>query len=140
LALAAGCSGKPNYGPTAKVSGRLTMDGKPLPAGQAVSFMQMEKGFLAYGMTDNDGKFTLNSWNAGKMPVGTYKVFVAPPPRVEVDMAQISPEDRFEHPELVEPPMPKSFPEKYRDAMTSGLEYAVKAGDANNFEIDLKSE
>ncbi len=41
----AGCGGNP-YGPTGKITGRLTMEGKPLPAGHSVSFMQMEKGFL----------------------------------------------------------------------------------------------
>src|SRR5690349_16731896 len=78
LFAVAGCGGH-DYGPTGKITGKLTMAGKPLAAGTAVSFMQMEKGFLAFGLTDAEGKFEVESWNGGAMPVGKYKVMIAPP-------------------------------------------------------------
>lgn len=130
----AGCGGT-NYGPTGRITGKLTLVGKPLAAGTAVSFMQMEKGFLAFGLTDAEGKFEVKSWNNGDMPVGKYKVMLAPaasaaPPQ------NISAEDAFENPALLEPAVNVDFPKKYRDTQTSGLEFEVKPG-ANEFVIDL---
>ncbi len=61
------------------ITGRLTLDGKPLPAGHGVTFMEMQKGYLAFGVTDEDGNFEVKSWNDGNMPVGPYKVLIAPP-------------------------------------------------------------
>lgn len=133
--LSLGCGGN-SYGPTGKVGGRLTLAGKPLAPGHAVSFMQMEKGFLAFGLTDADGDFMLNSWNNGAMPVGKYKVMIAPPPPGPHDPNQMTAEDRFEKPELVEPAGKAEFPKKYRDTTTSGLEFEIQEG-MNMFPIDL---
>jgi hypothetical protein len=137
LAALTGCGGN-TYGPTGKITGRLTLEGRPMASGHAVSFMQMEKGFLAFGITDADGDFVVNSWNNGDMPTGKYKVMIAPPP-ARHDANQLSAEDRFEHPELVDPVIKIEFPEKYRDATTSGIEFEVEAG-PNEFEIDLKKD
>jgi len=129
-----GCGGT-DFGPTGTITGKLTLLGKPIAAGTAVSFMQMEKGFLAFGLTDEEGKFEVKSWNNGQMPVGKYKVMIAPaavPPA-----KNLTPEEAFDHPELVEPATKADFPKKYRDTQTSGLEYEIKEG-PNDFEIDLK--
>jgi len=132
-----GCGGY-NYGPTGKITGRLTFQGKPLATGTAVSFMQMEKGFLAFGLTDADGKFTVKSWNNGDMPVGKYKVMLAPSTTATpAPEKPVSAEEAFDKPELVDPPVSVDFPKKYRDTTTSGLEFEVKSG-SNEFEIDLK--
>jgi hypothetical protein len=133
-----GCGGY-NYGPTGKITGRLTMDGKPLAPDHAVSFMEMEKGFLAFGKTDADGKFEVSSWNQGDMPIGKYKVMIAAPPASMKPESEISAEERFDNPESIEPVTKLAFPKKYTDTTTSGLEYQIKAG-ANNFDIALKSE
>lgn len=130
-----GCGG-PSYGPTGKVTGKLTLDGKPLAVGTAVSFMQMEKGFLAFGLTDAEGKFEVKSWNNGDMPVGKYKVMLAPS-TTAAPAKPLSAEEAFDHPELVEPVAKIDFPKKYRDTATSGLEVEVKAG-KNDFPLDLK--
>jgi hypothetical protein len=133
-----GCGGE-SLGPTGKVTGKLTLDGKQLPPGHAVSFMQMQKGFLAYGMTDAEGKFEVKSWNNGDMPVGNYDVMIAPPSS-DVDDSQRSAEDRFENPQNADSSQPRVlFPAKYRETTTSGLQYEIKEG-VNNFAIDLKSE
>lgn len=129
-----GCGGEP-YGPTGKVTGKLTMDGKNLPAGHAVSFMQMESGFLAFGMTDAEGKFEVNSWNNGNMPIGKYDVMIAPPSGG--DVSNLSAEERFDNPESSSAKSKVLFPSRYRETTTSGLNYEVTKG-ANNFDIDLK--
>ena len=136
LVLLLGCGGY-DYGPTGKVSGTLTINGKPPAAGTAVSFMQMEKGFLAFGLTDAEGNFEVKSWNNGAMPVGKYKVMLAPPAGEAPLPQNVSAEEAFENPELLEPQVKAEFPVKYRDTSTSGLEYDVEAGN-NTFPIDLK--
>lgn len=134
VASLVGCGSDP-YGPTGKVTGKLTMDGKPLAAGHAVSFMQMEKGFLAYGITDAEGKFVVKSWNDGKMPIGSYSVMIAPPGG-EGETSDLSAEDRFEQGQA-NGKSKSSFPARYRETTTSGLKYDIVEGD-NNFDIDLK--
>lgn len=131
-----GCGGY-DYGPTGKVSGTLTINGKPPAAGTAVSFMQMEKGFLAFGLTDAEGNFNVKSWNNGDMPVGKYKVMLAPPAGEAPLPQNVSAEEAFENPELLEPTVKAEFPVKFRDTATSGLEFEVEAG-KNAFPIDLK--
>ena len=133
----AGCSGGFDYGDTGKIKGRLTMEGKPLEAGTGVSFMEPIKGFLAFGMTDANGDFTVDSWNNGNMPLGTYRVWVTPPPSA-APAKELTPEERFDHPELVEPRAKLEFPKKYADAKSSGLEFEVKKGD-NVFNVDLQA-
>lgn len=137
VTLALGGCGGYDYGPTGKITGTLTMDGKPLAAGTAVSFMQMEKGFLAFGLTDAEGKFEVKSFNGGQMPVGKYKVMLAPPAAATPPAKEVSAEDAFENPELLDPVVKADFPKKYRDTQTSGLEYEVQSG-SNDFAIDLK--
>lgn len=135
-----GCGGY-DYGPTGTVTGRLTMDGKPLPAGHNVSFMDMEKGYLAFGTTDADGNFTVQSWNEGNMPAGKYKVTIAPPAgTAPAEEGNYSAEEIFDNPELLEAPAPNMvFPRKYGSTTTSGLEYQVEEGE-NHFDIDIKSK
>lgn len=140
VAVVLGCRGQ-SFGPTGRVSGKLTMDGKPLPAGHAVSFMQMEKGFLAYGTTDAEGNFQVNSWNNGEMPVGSYDVMIAPPAGTDpAEDPNLSAEERFEKSATGAAPRQKILlPMKYRQTTTSGLKYDIKDGD-NHFDIDLKSK
>ena len=134
VASLVGCGGDP-YGPTGRITGKLTMDGKVMPAGHAVSFMQMEKGFLAYGMTDAEGKFTVSSWNNGKIPIGSYSVMIAPPGGESID-ANASAEERFEQGQA-KGKSTTTFPSRYRETTTSGLKYDIAEGD-NHFDIDLK--
>jgi hypothetical protein len=132
-----GCGGY-DYGPTGSITGRLTMDGKPLPAGHAVTFMEMQKGYLAFGVTNENGDFEVKSWNEGNMPLGPYKVAIAPPAGTAPDTSKYSADELFEHPELMEERGGEAlFPRRYLATSTSGLEYTVKEGE-NHFDIDLK--
>ncbi len=131
-----GCSSGHDYGPTGRVTGRLTMDGAPLSAGSGVCFMEPMAGFLAFGMTDADGKFSVDSWNEGNLPVGKYKVWLASPPGAAP--REMTSEERMDHPELAaEPKVRLEFPRKYVDKKTSGLEFDVKEGD-NHFDINVE--
>ena len=108
-----------------------------MAAGHAVSFMQLEQGFLAFGFTDAEGNFVVSSWNGGAMPVGKYNVMIAPP--VAAATTDATPEEQFENPELIAPKATSIFPQKYRDANTSELEFEIKEGE-NNFDVDLKAK
>lgn len=139
VAAGSGCSGDFDYGETGRITGRLTFEGQPLVPGHGVIFMEPAKGYLAYGETDPEGRYEVNSWNNGDMPVGTYKVRIggppAPPPPTD-----LTAEEAFDNPELVEPQAPPIvFPQKYLDENSSGLTFEVKAG-ANTCDIDLKKE
>ena len=73
LAASAGCgSGHPK---TVAVSGRVTVNGKPLPSGDIQ--LVPEKGRPAFGTIAADGRFVLGTFedNDGA-PKGTYKVVV----------------------------------------------------------------
>ena len=134
---ACGCSGEFDYGKTCKVVGRLTMDGKPLSTGTGVSFMEPINGYLAYGVTDAEGNFEVKSWNNGRMPLGKYKVSLTPPPAQGPAPAAMTPEQKFDHPELAEPVLRLEYPKKYADMKTSGLEFEVKDSE-NHFEINIE--
>lgn len=111
------------------------MDGQPLPEKTSISFMEPKSGYLAYGQTDANGNFNIASWNNGEMPVGKYKVFLSAAPG-KVDPSTLTPEQRFEHPELESGPK-APFPKKYGDMNTSGLEFDIKTGE-NKFDVDIK--
>lgn len=141
---AVGCSRKFNYGSTGTITGHLTMNGKPLAAGHAVVFMEPEKGFLAFGLTDENGDFRVSSWNNGQIPVGPYQAHLAPP----VDSAaaaaaeKMTAEERFDHPELADPQMNKTkrvFPERYANIRTSGLEFQIEPGE-NYLEVEINDK
>ena len=132
-----GCGGE-SYGPTGTIEGKLTMDGKPMAAGYAVSFMQMQTGFLAYGITDAEGKFNVKSWNNGNMPIGKYDVMIAPPGGESTEDAQLSAEDRFDK-QQVSGKLRSPIPARYRETTTSGISFEVKEG-ANHCDVDIKAK
>ena len=74
VALAAGCGalGKP-----VKVSGVVTLDGKPLPGATVTYTPVNDSGRPASGRTDTDGSFRLTTFRSddGALP-GEYKVIV----------------------------------------------------------------
>jgi hypothetical protein len=128
----AGCQEGVDYGPTGTVSGKLTMEGKPLLAGTQVVFMHPENGYAAFGNTDAAGAYKITSWNDGNLPVGKYQVMVQGP--VGTDPDSVTAE------QMLEPQMEgikeAEFPFKYRQTSTSGLSYEVKTGE-NTINIDL---
>jgi hypothetical protein len=102
------------------VSGRVTLDGKPLSAG-VVTFVSKD-GKTTVAAPVIDGRFLAT------VPVGEYAVGITPPrPPREKDPKE-------------KPPAPAPvIPAKYGDPKTSGITYKVTDG-KQDFDIDLKSK
>jgi hypothetical protein len=132
--VVSGCNRGHDYGPTGTVSGTLSYKGQPVAAGTAVVFMNMTAGHTCMGATDAQGNYTLDSWNDGDMPVGTYDVMIRPSgPEMDANPAasDIDNPDAGPAEEIV-----FDFPKKYGALATSGLKFEVKEG-ANDIAIDL---
>lgn len=114
LASAGGCGGG---GMGAEVSGRVTLDGKPVGPGTIV-FAPPEKGANpATGTIQIDGTYVLMSNRLPGLPAGRYRASV-----MVFDQPPTAPGERSTvAPKLV-------TPQKYADPATSGLEYDVAAG------------
>jgi hypothetical protein len=131
LATLTGCGpGGPALG---KVTGLVTLDGKPLP-NASVSFMPIGEGGVATGVTDASGKYELSHPSGKGAVVGKNKVAVTSIHKTEskVDMSQI-PSDSPEYAKMLEQSnagynliVKEPIPEKY-NAKTE-LEFEVKAG------------
>lgn len=129
-AFLAGCGGGNSSSPvTVPVQGVVKYQGQPVPK-LSVAFIP-DKGMLASGTTDAQGKFTLmtNKPGDGAM-VGSYKVGI-----------KFVPDEIPEMPGLpgTEKKAPASpIPQKYADPATSGLTKTVEKDAAkNNFTFDL---
>lgn len=114
VAYIAGCSQKPVAPNRTTVSGAITYDGKPLPAG-SVSFESTEKG-IATSAPIKDGSYSTDRAPTGKVAVG-------------VDTASI----QYGNPAKFVP-----IPAKYADSGTSGLSIEIQPGDNENVNFDLK--
>ena len=116
VAYALGCSQKPVDPNRTTVSGVVTYDGKPLPAG-SISFESTEKG-IATSASINDGAYSTDRAPTGKVAVG-------------VDTASI----QYGNPAKFVP-----IPAKYADSATSGLSIEVTPGLNKNINFDLKRQ
>ncbi len=124
--LASGCS-RPM--PAYPVSGRVTLDGKPLVDAQ-ISFRPAQ-GPEAFGVLDGEGRYRLSTRAAGDGAVaGKHAVTVS---QLTVGLA-LEPGV----PPRLEKPTPGAMPvpEKYLRAETSGLSATVAPG-VNTFDFNL---
>jgi hypothetical protein len=118
LMVSAGCSGSTD-GPTAKVSGKVTLAGAPVPAG-TVLFMT-DDGQAATAELGADGAYVV------QCRPGAFKVSVSPPP----------PPDPLAGPAAsTASSSAQPIPPRYRDLGRSGLTIEVQEGD-NQFDISL---
>jgi hypothetical protein len=124
-----GCGAQPGTAPTAKVSGTVTYQGKPIE-GVNVAFVPTS-GRPASGITDASGHFTLSTFGTGDGAVlGSHKVALAEMP----DDAQPMPG---------EPGWEKwknrkaRFAKKYGNAELSGFTAQVESGKRNVFTFDM---
>jgi hypothetical protein len=113
-------------GAKSTVSGRVTLDSKPLTTGD-VAFYAGEGTALAIGHIDSSGYYQLQTGTEKGLQPGTYQVTVVASEVIEPTTPFASPTPR-----LLTPP-------KYGNVETSGLIVEVKPG-ANRFDIDLRSE
>jgi hypothetical protein len=120
----------------AHIKGRLTLNGKTLRPGHAVVFMEPHAGYLAFGTTDEDGRFVVNSWKNGDMVPGRYKAYISPPQTEE----NLDDRHRFDHPDRSPAKhVAVEFPERYRTMETSGLEFKIATGE-NDLTVNLTDE
>lgn len=112
----------------ARVSGRVTLDGRALETG-SVQFHPAAGGPVAYGSIGPQGRFTLAvGASAGAVPSGRYVATV-----VAVAPASAAASDDAES-----VPVPIT-PTRYGDVATSGLAFDLAAG-RNEITIELSSE
>lgn len=153
LALAVcaiGCSSG-GGGPTlAPVDGEVTYMNKPI-AGATVMFIP-EKGPLALGITDAEGKFRLSTGTTRGVVLGSSRATVTvpeaaakevlTPPKTQAEadayMKKINAMQQARIGTSAASQKPASLiPEKYGKPDTSGLSYTVKAG-SNHFKLELQ--
>ncbi len=102
-----------------KVTGKVTVNGKPLTSGR-VNFISEKVGVGAGGDVTADGTYTLD----GPVPEGVYKAFITfniAPSQLGTPAADVL----------------KTVPEKYRAQATSDLVVTVGEGD-NQLDLEIK--
>lgn len=115
-----GC-GTGGKGPSGMVSGKVTLQEKPVGSGY-IAFNSSSKGTAAGANLSATGEFKLTD----PLPLGEYVVTVSPPPAPPP----------LSTPAGTQPPK-SEIPEKYRSEAKSDLKFVVKAG-ANTANFDLK--
>ena len=130
LFLVVGCG---TSGPElADVSGKITLDGKPIPAA-GISFLPNDgKASPAYGGTNAQGQYSLQFTRdkTGAM-LGSYDVVLEPPGKVsKAELAELKAQG------LPEPPTGVPLPKKYKKL--GALKATVKSG-ANTLNFELTS-
>ncbi len=130
LLVFSGCGG--DDVPTAPVSGRVTMDGKPL-ANVSVTFQpaveSKNTGGGSFGKTDADGRYTLEfvaSGDSGAV-VGQHRVSIStpPPPEAQTDDAFL-----FTDP----------IPARYNSASTLTVEVFADGTEKADFALTSKKD
>ncbi len=128
-----GCSDAPpgpEKLPTVPASGVVTYQGQPLPDA-SVSFQHVDGMVTANGKTDNEGRFTLSTYEAEDgAPVGSYRITVSASAVQEIEPGVLAPEPPggFESP----------IPGKYANPTTSGLEATIPEGGKTDLTLDLQ--
>ena len=131
-----GCGPRPIK--TEKVTGTVTLDGKPLP-GATVGFIpkSTSEGNSGYAVTDDDGKFvlqtTLGAAGAGTT-VGEYSVTVT-----KTDMIKTG-TGKNDEGKVIDIQQPKDIlPLVYANPTKSPFQVTVQSGE-NTFDFELKSK
>lgn len=117
-----GCGGGGEQGPKlSSVTGKVTLDGNPLPGAGVTLHPDTAKGntaqYLPAGIADSQGNYELIAATKKGAPAGWYKVVVVAP---------VPPRTGGEAPKVGPPP----FNIKYTDAAKSDLSVEVKDGAA----------
>lgn len=146
MVAAVGCTsggGDTNRPKTYPVTGTVTLDGAPV-AGASVKFQLADGSRSALGTTDASGKYTLTTFEAGDGAVaGEYRVAVT---KYEGEGGQAPSQDSDDYVDPgsagaeAAPAGPKNLlPDKYADAMNSGLTFTVAESPENKFDIALSN-
>lgn len=144
--LTAGCGSEDSGPETVAVSGTVLVDGKPIE-GAEVNFYSAETKFLASGMTDAEGKFTLYQGAV----VGENKVWISK----DTSKSDTDPEgmDPAENPEADSAQMAEAagdmgeleakgeiLPPKFSNSEQSVLKFNVPEGGTEAADFKITSE
>ncbi|HEY7314101.1 MAG TPA: hypothetical protein VH643_32420 [Gemmataceae bacterium] len=133
LFLAAGCNRQPRSAAHADVSGKVLLQGQPLPGGR-VTFTAVKGGFSSTGDIKEDGSYRINA------PVGEVMVGVDNSMLQKTRRGAPKQQPRLRPPGAEEEHPIKgrwvNIPSQYSDPQTSGLKYTVTSG-AQNHDIEL---
>jgi hypothetical protein len=125
-----GCGGGPSLPPRAKVTGQVTLDGKPLPTGMVTFVPDRSRGTsgpMAVGGIDSTGHYQLTSDRQSEgdgAVVGFHLVRVI----------------ANEPGDPMRSMTPSLIPKQYNNEATSGLKFEIKAGEENVIDLPLKSK
>ena len=122
-ALCLGCGGEP----MGQVSGRVMLEGEPVASG-LVGFQNDAHGVHILAPINSDGSYEVKMAQGKGLPLGTYRVFVAPP-LPELQMGAPDPDQQPE--ELTQ------FPPRYLRSDTSGITITVERWQ-NSLDIDMQ--
>lgn len=144
MAGLAGCPQSDDIGTTLPVSGKVTIDSKPLANG-TVSYMPIEakgnKTKAAVSGIVTNGEYTLKSGSAttnkNGAPPGWYKVIIT---TTAMTMAPAPKEGATADPKKLGAPTGTPIAEKYTSASTTPLEVEVKSGNNAAYNLDAKSK
>lgn len=139
LAVVPACSSGPKRPATIKVSGKVTMNGTPVPKA-TVSFQPTAAGGrAAVGITDDAGQYTLTTFTAGDGAVaGDYGVAIVKVEEGAGSTVGTANTEQYIPPEgMKEPPPVKSLiPARFNSPRESGLKATVGSGN-NTFDFEL---
>ena len=134
---AIGCGDARENVDTTKVSGTITLDGKPL-AGTSVHFIGEGGKFVGVGTTDPEGKYTLDRGSIpgekGAMP-GTNQVYLS-----MGDSASEEPPIVFPAPSAAPQPKKGLIPAKYTDPTKPALTFDVPERGTESADFELSSK
>jgi hypothetical protein len=149
LSVVAGCGGgSKSRGPTAPVKGKVTYNGKALPAGCTIMFVHQKEGFPASAPIGADGGYTLMFNGKPAVPLGTYKVAVVPPASAAASGPPPDPSNPEAYKAFMMGGKPKptavskqdgaaAFPKKFQAPETTTLTMTVVEGQGA-YDVDLK--
>lgn len=125
--LLAGCGGSKYE--TAQVSGTVRMNGKPLP-NAAMTFQPVGGGMASVGVTDQDGRYTLEFYDSGQSGavVANHRVVIRTHRRSNTEDTSSD----ISNPNLRDP-----IPQRYNDNTELTMEVPAEGTDSADF--DLKS-
>ena len=141
LIVQIGCGSGPMLpeGATGTVSGKVTLNGKPVPEGTGVVFQRDSDGQLATGECDSNGEFILRMKGGLEIVEGAYRVAVQPPnPTANMsdeEAMQASVDGKLDDVMGTA----SMFPQKYQVIEESKTLFSVKPG-PNEFTLDMTGE
>jgi hypothetical protein len=129
-----GCDRGPPLPKQYQVTGQVKLDGKPLAAAGIMFLPRGEtRGTGAFGMTDDQGKYTLKTDHGGPgAPEGEYAVTIS-------KVANRDGTPYIPKPDVAEAGERETLPGHYSDSMKTILTANVPAG-GNTIDFDLKSK